>query len=142
MNEDLLQVFVYGTLRSGSKDYYNTSNKEDAHVRYLGDADYITPAKVRAALFKVDYYPGLCLSDQDEWVVGEVYLLKNAKQLHQLDVYEGCSANSPLPHEYKRECIEVVMPNHVILKAWVYVYLGDVGNKIKITSGDFFHPES
>jgi gamma-glutamylcyclotransferase (GGCT)/AIG2-like uncharacterized protein YtfP len=98
-SEEDLRVFVYGTLRSDSQDYYEAKDGEaDAHRRYLSAADFISPAKVRAQLFMVDYFPGMQLSDSDEWVVGEVYLLSNIAQLHQLDVYEGCSAHSPLPH--------------------------------------------
>ena len=138
MNESELTVFVYGTLRSGSQDYYDAKGSEaDAHRRYLRDADFLSPAKIQAELYMVDYYPGICLSLEDEWVVGELYLLRDFSQLHQLDVYEGCSAHSPKPHEYKREFAQVVLPNGEQNNAWAYIYMGDVASKEKVLSGDF-----
>lgn len=79
-------IFVYGTLRG--------NNPTGAHREYLQRSDFVAPAKIRGQLFLINYYPGLvhdenASSDNEQWVTGEVYLLQDQKQLHQLDVYES-----------------------------------------------------
>ncbi len=122
-------LFVYGTLRKACKS--------GAHNEYLGGADFVSNAKVRGQLFMVGDYPGLVTSEVGQWVVGEIYLLSNQAQLHDLDLYEGCAKNSPQPHEYYRCIHEVALNNGDIVKAWVYVYQQDTQALMSIHSGDF-----
>ena len=122
-------LFVYGTLR---KDYEN-----EKHKKYLGGADFVSPAKIRGKLFMVDYYPGLVLSETEHWAMGEIYLLGNENQLHDLDVYEGCAKKSPQPHEYERLLVNVQLASGEIMQAWTYVYKKDTSALEVISSGDF-----
>jgi len=124
-------LFVYGTLRSGCES--------NAHKEYLRGADFVSPAKIRGQLFMVDYYPGLVLSDAEEWTLGEIYLLGNEAQLHELDVYEGCAKKSPQPHAYKRRMTEVMLSSGETLNAWAYIYQQDTSQLETIDSGDFLN---
>jgi gamma-glutamylcyclotransferase (GGCT)/AIG2-like uncharacterized protein YtfP len=124
-------LFVYGTLRKECET--------GAHKEYLRSADFVSPAKIRGQLFMVDYYPGLVLSETEHWAMGEIYLLADDNQLHDLDVYEGCAKKSPKPHEYERRMTQVVLTSGEALNAWVYVYKQDTQNLPLINSGDFLN---
>lgn len=124
-------LFVYGTLRKECSS--------GAHKEYLASADYISPAKVQGKLYMVDYYPGLVLSDEEVWALGEIYLLAQLSQLHHLDVYEGCAEKSPQPHEYKRCLTNVVLNSGETLQAWTYVYQQDTVSLQPIPTGDFLN---
>ena len=122
-------LFVYGTLRNAFES--------EAHKKYLRGADFVSPAKIRGQLYMVDYYPGLVLSETEHWALGEVYLLENEAQLHDLDVYEGCAKKSPQPHEYERRMVDAVLASGESINAWVYVYKQDTSTFKLIDSGDF-----
>lgn len=124
-------VFVYGTLRSACET--------GAHKEYLRGADFISPAKVRGKLYMVDYYPGLVLSETEHWAIGEMYVLENEAQLHDLDVYEGCAKKSPQPHEYERRLAQVILSSGEPVNAWAYIYKKDTSNLEAIESGDFLN---
>ncbi len=128
---DMHYVFVYGTLRSACET--------GAHKQYLSGADFISPAKIRGQLFMVDYYPGLVLSETEHWAVGEIYLLEDEAQLHDLDVYEGCAKKSPQPHEYERRKTQVVLASGEKMTAWAYVYQQETQDLAVINSGDFLN---
>ena len=133
MDQNSLLIFVYGTLRQNCPT--------GAHRLYLQDAQFISPAITQGSLFLIDYYPGLVItkviSDNETWVTGEVYLLKDMQQLQQLDRYEGCAEDSPKPHEYIRTLIDVKLPGEKILRAWSYVYQGNTKSLAYIASGNF-----
>ncbi len=128
---NLHYVFVYGTLRSACQT--------GAHKQYLRGADFISPAKIRGQLYMVDYYPGLVLSETENWAIGEIYLLEDEAQLHDLDVYEGCAKKSPQPHEYERRMTQVVLTSGEEMAAWVYVYQQESQHLPIINSGDFLN---
>ena len=128
---DMHYVFVYGTLRSACET--------GAHKQYLNRADFISPAKIRGQLFMVDYYPGLVLSETEHWAIGEIYLLEDEAQLHDLDVYEGCAKKSPQPHEYERRLTQVLLTSGEPMNAWVYVYKQNADHLPLINSGDFLN---
>lgn len=128
---DMHYVFVYGTLRGACET--------GAHKQYLNRADFISPAKIRGQLFMVDYYPGLVLSETENWAIGEIYLLEDEAQLHDLDVYEGCAKKSPQPHEYERRLTQVVLTSGEQMAAWVYVYKQATHDLPVINSGDFLN---
>ena len=126
-------LFVYGTLRSAFES--------DAHREYLRGADFVSPAKTRGKLYMVDYYPGLVLSETEHWAMGEIYLIENEAQLHDLDVYEGCAKKSPQPHEYERRIVDAVLSSGERINAWAYIYKQDTSNFDVIDSGDFLTKE-
>ncbi len=124
-------LFVYGTLRGGCES--------EAHRQYLRGADFVSPAKIRGQLYMVDYYPGLVLSETEHWALGEIYLLENEAQLHDLDVYEGCAKKSPQPHEYERRMIDATLSSGEQITAWAYIYKQDTSELKMIDSGDFLN---
>jgi len=131
--EPAIYLFVYGTLRR--------TCSTGAHKIYLNDAEFIGDAKLQATLFCVSYYPAIVLSDEDTWVIGEVYRLTGDKQLQALDEYEECAPPTNNNHEYKRELTQVQLANGESLMAWTYIYNRSTKELTQITSGDFLqHP--
>lgn len=124
-------IFVYGTLRR--------DHDSNLHQRYLYGADFISAAKVRGQLYMVSEYPGLVLNEREHWALGEIYLLASEAQLHELDVYEGCAKNSPLPHEYQRILIDTQLTSGETLRTWAYIYQQDISGLALIDSGDFLN---
>lgn len=136
MQTNNLMLFVYGTLRRDCPS--------GAHDHYLQGATLIAAAKTRGHLFLIDYYPGFYPASESQnsaqeniWVQGEVYRLKDEAQLQQLDHYEGCASDSPAPQEYTRRSIDVTLATGDTLKVWTYIYPGDSSAFATIASGDF-----
>ena len=101
-------MFVYGTLRSA----YN--NRHAQLLRRSGTLAGI--ARVRGQLYDMGRYPALRPArGHDEWVVGELYALRNpASLLAKLDAYEG-----PV---YPRVRTLAVLEDGRRLPTWVYEY--------------------
>jgi gamma-glutamylcyclotransferase (GGCT)/AIG2-like uncharacterized protein YtfP len=130
MHSDFL--FVYGTLR---RDCVT-----GAHDRYLAGAQFIAKACVRGWLYRVSYYPALVLDEEADWVQGEIYCLRDAQQLHELDVYEGCTFPSKPEQEYQRQLIDVSITGQSDIRCWIYTYQHPLDNLPVIASGDFLNP--
>lgn len=129
MSEAAIYVFVYGTLRR--------TCSTGAHKTYLQGATFIGDARIQAKLFRVSYYPAIILSNEDEWVNGEVYRLVDEAQLHALDDYEECSLPANNEQEYRREQIRVKLTNGEQLNAWAYIYNRSTENLTLIAQGNF-----
>jgi gamma-glutamylcyclotransferase (GGCT)/AIG2-like uncharacterized protein YtfP len=125
------QLFVYGTLRKGSRN--------SMHHMLAQGATLVGRARMRGRLFDLGEYPGFVPSDTvPEWVHGELYALANSAQmLARLDAYEGCSPGDPRPHEFERLRREVRMESGASVQAWVYVYARSVSGRAQIVSGDY-----
>jgi gamma-glutamylcyclotransferase (GGCT)/AIG2-like uncharacterized protein YtfP len=112
-----MHLFVYGTLRRCF---------DNPMARTLrANAEFAGEAVVEGTVYQVHprypgLIPGLGLAE------GELYRLKNFGVLEELDRYEGCSAEDPLPHEYRRDEMAAVLPDGSSVTAWVYVYQRDV----------------
>jgi gamma-glutamylcyclotransferase (GGCT)/AIG2-like uncharacterized protein YtfP len=125
------QLFVYGSLRSGfrSPAYEYISR----YFTFLGDA------RVRGRLFDLGTYPAGIKSNDNKFIVGELYRITNESEfswaIGQLDDYEGVSVESDEVQLYKRELTEVHFKN-TITPAWIYWYNGDVSGRPLIESGD------
>lgn len=124
-------LFVYGSLRSGfqSPAYEYISR----HFNLFGKA------KVKGKLFDLGEYPAAVPVQEDFFILGELYLVKNENEfswaIAQLDDYEGVL---PELHEqplYRREIADIFI-NDAIVPAWIYWYNGDVSGKPEISSGD------
>jgi gamma-glutamylcyclotransferase (GGCT)/AIG2-like uncharacterized protein YtfP len=134
MNIEPRSLFVYGTLRSGSKN---------RHSRELAqEAEPLGPARMRGRLYRVASYPGMILSDEtDEWVVGEVFELRDPETiLPVLDRYEGCGECDTPPFEFERATSKAVLDNGRWVTCWVYVYgrRSQLFEEMRIVSGDFW----
>lgn len=124
-----LRIFVYGTLRRDCSS--------GAHQRFLGAAQFIAAARLQAQLFRVGYYPAVCLTHTNHWVQGEVYELPSAADLAALDDYEECSPVPAPEDEYQRERVQVEFANGEREWVWTYVYQRATENLPLLASGDF-----
>lgn len=127
-------IFVYGSLRKG----FSSPAREvlDNHT------EFINKARFQGKLFKIDWYPGVVPSeDEDDIVYGEVYKIINREEvLSKLDHYEGCSPSDPKPHAFVRKEMPVVLNNKEIT-AWIYLFDLPVDDMIQIRSGDYLKYE-
>lgn len=127
----MYQLFVYGSLRSGfhSPAYEYIS-------RYF---TFVGNARVRGKLFDLGTYPAGIKSNDNKFIVGELYKISNLEEfawaIGQLDDYEGVSVEPDEVQLYKRELTEVYI-NNSITHAWIYWYNGDVSGRPLIESGD------
>jgi gamma-glutamylcyclotransferase (GGCT)/AIG2-like uncharacterized protein YtfP len=127
----MYQLFVYGSLRSGfhSPAYEYIS-------RYF---TFVGNARVRGKLFDLGSYPAGIKSNDNRFIVGELYKITSENEfawaIGQLDDYEGVSVEADEIQLYRRELTEVHF-NNSITHAWIYWYNGDVSGKPLIESGD------
>ena len=125
------QLFVYGSLRSGFR-----SPAYEYISRYF---ILVGTARVRGKLFDLGIYPAGIKTNDNTFIVGELYTIKNENEfawaIGQLDDYEGVTVEPDEVQEYRREITEVHF-NNSITHAWIYWYNGDVSGKKLIQSGD------
>lgn len=129
-------LFVYGTLMSRFHNVNAISLRQAATL--IGAATY------RGKMFRVSgprgalVYPVVIASNDSADVVhGELYRLIDYRVLARLDAYEGCSADSPQPHEYRREIAEMTLEDGATAEAMLYVFQGSVELLPRITDGVF-----
>jgi gamma-glutamylcyclotransferase (GGCT)/AIG2-like uncharacterized protein YtfP len=125
------QLFVYGSLRSGfHSPAYEYIRK---YFTLVGNA------KVRGKLFDLGEYPAGVKSNDNSFIIGELYRVTNENEVDwaiaQLDDYEGIFVEPGEEALYKREVVDVHIDNK-ITQAWIYWYNGDVSNKAPVESGD------
>jgi len=128
---DMRYLFVYGTLRAAAGTEWS---------RFLTAASsYVGMGRTHGALFHLNGYPAMtACKDDDAWVTGEVCLLHDPPSaLALLDAYEGCGPGDPLPHEYDRQVVSVLLDNGRYVEAWAYIYSLETLGKSRITSGDY-----
>ena len=125
------QLFVYGSLRSGfrSPAYEYISR----YFVFVGDG------RVRGKLFDLGSYPAGIKTNDNTFIVGELYNIKSENEfawaIGQLDDYEGVTVEPDEVQLYRREITEVHI-NTTITHAWIYWYNGDTSGKKLIESGD------
>jgi gamma-glutamylcyclotransferase (GGCT)/AIG2-like uncharacterized protein YtfP len=140
MKNNLNQLFVYGSLRSGFR-----------HPAYEYISRYFTlvgDAKVKGYLYDMGNYPVAVPTKDDAFIVGELYVLNNENEfswaLAQLDDYEGVNAEEGETPHYRREPATVFL-NDAETDAWIYWYNGDITGQPIVSSGDvlqFFQQKS
>jgi gamma-glutamylcyclotransferase (GGCT)/AIG2-like uncharacterized protein YtfP len=130
-NPEVYQLFVYGSLRSGFRS--------PAYEYISCYFDLIGAGKVKGQLFDLGTYPAAKPSDQNKFIIGELYRIRNEKEftwaIGQLDDYEGVHVGFDETQLYCREVTEVSIDNKTT-NAWIYWYHGDVSDKPIIESGD------
>ncbi|HEU4573596.1 MAG TPA: gamma-glutamylcyclotransferase family protein [Chitinophagaceae bacterium] len=131
MKTNVHNLFVYGSLRSGFK-----------HPAYEYISKYFTfvgNARVKGKLFDMGSYPAGVPVQEDTFITGELYVIKNASEfswaIGQLDDYEGIRTEAGETPLYRRELADVYLEKETV-KAWVYWYNGDVQGRPVIESGD------
>lgn len=121
-------LFVYGTLRADAN--------HDMHTHVAAGGEHLGLARIRGRLLRVSWYPGLVPDASAEWVMGELWRLRDAAVFDELDRYEGCSPDDPAPHEYERREVTVEHLGQP-LRAWTYVYCGPQDTCTAVESGDW-----
>lgn len=103
-------LFVYGTLRRGSK--IKIARLFHPNAKFLGTGG------MQGRLPRSHPHRGFVRSDKpDEWVLGEVFELNDTGRLLPiLDEYEGS--------EYKRSTVPVVLDSGKRLRVWMYLLKG------------------
>jgi gamma-glutamylcyclotransferase (GGCT)/AIG2-like uncharacterized protein YtfP len=110
-------LFVYGTLKRGGSRHW-----------LLQDFPFLGRAKAKGfVLYDLGPYPAMVPGAGV--VYGEVYEVSE-EALQAIDWVEG------VPFLYRREPIEVVFEDGFSLKAWAYIYNGDVKGFPRIESGE------
>lgn len=122
-------VFVYGTLRRGGSNAFR-----------MDGAEWVGPATVGGALYRISWYPGLVLDDEGR-VTGEVYRV-GPELLRALDEFEGLAAGEIEGSEYRRVKVEALLGEGEELEAWVYEWKGAFDEDERIQSGDWLAADS
>jgi len=98
---------------------------------------YVGRGAIQGALFDVGLYPA-AVPAPDGYVWGEVYEMSDpAKVLAALDEIEGYSETDLDRSLYRREQIDVLLPDSRFARAWVYFYNAPLGRAPRIPSGDY-----
>ena len=130
-NPGVYKLFVYGSLRSGFK-----SHAYDYISRFFS---FVGDAKVKGKLFDLGTYPAGVPSDDESYIIGELYTIKHQPEfgwaIGQLDDYEGVAVESDEIQLYHRGLADVII-NDTTTPAWIYWYMGSVEGKPLIESGD------
>jgi len=103
----LAALFVYGTLRRGSK--IKIARLFHANSKFLGTG------RMQGRLARSHPHRGVVQSNKpDDWISGEVFQLNDpAKFLPILDEYEG--------PQYERTSVPVQLESGKRLRAWMYL---------------------
>ena len=130
-NPGVYHLFVYGSLRSGFRSpVYEYISR---FFKFIGDA------KVKGKLYDMGSYPAGVATQDDTWIIGELYQAKNEHEfawaIGQLDDYEGVAVEADEIQLYRREITEASFQDQKI-PAWIYWYNGDIGGRPLIASGD------
>ena len=131
MNNEICQLFVYGSLRSG---FRNPAYKYLTRYFHLaGDA------VVKGILYDMGEFPAAIAADEEKFISGELYIINNPAEfswaIAQLDDYEGLNVEVGEIPLYKRESVKAYINGHGS-DAWIYWYNGDIDGRPEIISGD------
>lgn len=121
-------LFVYGTLRRGSR--------HPAALRLARQSRWLGEGVATGTLCSAGAYPVL-VHDGKGRVQGDILHLRcPAITLDWLDRYEGCGADDPQPHEYRR-VTQLVHKGAALSRAAIYVYTCKADGMEPILSGDW-----
>jgi len=117
-------LFVYGTLRSN----FDIQAKKD-----ISDClELIGNAEISGKLYDMGGYPAALPVGDDEksHIRGEVFKINDSEKVFAaLDVYEGSC--------YKRQQVNVHLPDGQNVDAWIYWYIASVDGKPRIKYKDY-----
>src|ERR1700691_1125932 len=133
---ELPYLFVYGTLRAATGTEWSKCLTAASHFVGIG--------RTHGMLFQLAGYPGMTVSSADgPRVVGEVYRLHDpSSMLSSLDAYEGCGPGDPLPHEFERQVVTVILDDALLVQSWAYIYTLETKGNARIASGDYLQARS
>jgi gamma-glutamylcyclotransferase (GGCT)/AIG2-like uncharacterized protein YtfP len=126
-----LQVFVYGSLRSG---FHHPAYEYISRYFIL-----LSEGKVKGSLYDMGEYPAAVPSESGTFIVGELYRINHPDEfswaIAQLDDYEGVNPEHGELSLYRREQTTIYTKEGET-QAWIYWFNGDVSGKTCIESGD------
>ena len=132
MNSDTIQLFVYGSLRSGSPHPVQSYIK--LYFVLLGTAT------VQGKLYDLGEYPAAIPSEENIFITGELYRIRRKEEfflvMDMLDEYEGIHVEPGEIPLFRRETVTVNIDN-MIAPAWIYWYNREVEEGRLIESGDY-----
>jgi gamma-glutamylcyclotransferase (GGCT)/AIG2-like uncharacterized protein YtfP len=122
-------LFVYGTLRPFV---------DIPMARWLARvARYVGPGRTRGRLYDLGPYPGFRPSCRlDQWVVGDLYRVRDPSVMRRLDRYEAGTGHGR-PRFVRRACV-VSFGRRRRCAAWIYVYERNPLRRPRIEHGDYF----
>ena len=131
MNNNITQLFVYGSLRSGFRNPAYEYLTRYFHL--VGDA------LVKGKLYDLGDYPAAVATTEDKFISGELYAINNPAEfdwaIAQLDDYEGLNAEEGQRPLYKREAVTAYIKGQGS-ETWIYWFNADVQGREEISSGD------
>ncbi len=131
MKNEIFQLFVYGSLRSGFRNpVYNYLTQ---YFHLLGEA------VVKGRFYDKGDYPVALPTTDDHFITGELYEINNAEEfawaIGQLDDYEGINTESGEQPLYRREVAQT-FKNGNTGNAWIYWYNQSIEGMPLIETGD------
>ena len=131
MNNNISQLFVYGSLRSGFRNpAYEYLAK---YFNLLGDAT------VKGKLYDMGVYAAAIATDEEKFIHGELYEIKEPAEfdwaIAQLDDYEGVNVEVGEHPLYLREAANAYR-NGAKTEAWIYWFNGEITGFPEVVSGD------
>lgn len=131
MSNEIYQLFVYGSLRSGFRNPAYEYLTRYFHL--MGDA------VVKGKLYDMGDYPAAIGTSQDKFISGELYAINDPAEfdwaIAQLDDYEGTNIEEGEKPLYKREAVNAYINGKGDM-AWIYWFNGDINERAEISSGD------
>jgi gamma-glutamylcyclotransferase (GGCT)/AIG2-like uncharacterized protein YtfP len=131
MSAAINHIFVYGTLRS---DYHHKAHSYIARYFTLKGM-----ACVRGKLYDCIEYPAGMPDEENFFITGELYVIKDASEfvqaLQELDEYEGSYDSPGEPALFRRETVNVLFEAEEV-QAWIYWYNRPITGCPRIISGD------
>ena len=131
METKTVQLFVYGSLRSGFRNPAYQYLTQYFHL--LGEA------LVQGKFYDKGPHPVAIPATDEAFITGELYVFNNPEEfkwvIEQLDDYEGINVEAGETPMYKRDLV-TVFQNGISSTAWIYWYNGSVADMKEIATGD------
>ena len=130
-DQQVRHLFVYGTLRH---------NSGHERAQWLGTiAKFKGAARLAGRLVDLGDYPGLLPpTNALQKVRGDLWELpEDGEILEALDRYEGCHADDPDPHEYRRILCTATDGEGARIPCWAYLFQWPAKHRRIIPEGDW-----
>ncbi len=131
MEASVFNLFVYGSLRSGFRN--------PAYAYLTQYFQFVSEAVVRGQLFDNGEYPVAVPTQEDHFITGELYQLKDHTDfdwaIKQLDDYEGIDVEEGEQADYVRSITEAYVGGQPHT-SWIYWYNMPVSHMEPIETGD------
>ncbi len=131
MNNNIYNLFVYGSLRSGFR------NEAYAYLaRYF---TLVAEGMVKGKLYDKGNYPVAVPTEENNFIKGELYRLNNPAEfdwaMDQIDDYEGLHVETGETPLYKRTIADIFTDDGKT-NAWIYWYDGSVSGHTELEAND------